>query len=154
MSRPQGHSATRRIKSQWIIPMTPLAIEPPTFRLPTQYLNQLYHPVPWSPVGGQGIFSSPESIRTSPRAHLASSKEALSGWKAIGAWHWPPSPSLAPGLCFMACYREKVTFYSSSFQHCVSNLLVSGETQPPSHGIDERSRIPHDSIIRSHLYNY
>ena len=60
----------------------------PTFWLPVQCLNQLRHRVPQSPVGGQGIFSSPKSMQTSAGADLASSKEALSArGKAVGAWH-------------------------------------------------------------------
>ena len=39
MSRPQGHSAIRRILSQWKIPMTPAVIEPATFRFVAQHLN-------------------------------------------------------------------------------------------------------------------
>jgi len=41
MSRPQGHSAARRILNRWKIPMTPSRIKPTTFRLVAQWLNQL-----------------------------------------------------------------------------------------------------------------
>jgi len=39
LSRPQGHSATRRILYQWKIPMTPVGIEPATFWFVAQHLN-------------------------------------------------------------------------------------------------------------------
>jgi hypothetical protein len=153
MNRPQGNSAAIRIKS---INNSNDPIDNRTPKLPASSPVPQPTAPPCTPIllGGQGIFFSPKSIQTSPGAYLVSSKRALCGGKASGVWRWPPTPNLALGLCFMACYRENVTFYSSSYHHSFSNLLVNGETHQPSRDIDEWSRAPHNSIIRSHLYNY
>ena len=47
LSRLQGHSAIGRILCQWNIPMTPVGIEPATFRSVAQHLNHCATAVPW-----------------------------------------------------------------------------------------------------------
>ena len=44
LSRPQGHSAIRRILCQWKFPLTPAAIEPATFRFVPEGSRQLRLP--------------------------------------------------------------------------------------------------------------
>ena len=46
LSRPQGHSAIRRILCQWKNPMTPTGIEPATFRFVAQHFNHCATAVP------------------------------------------------------------------------------------------------------------
>ena len=45
LSRPQGHSAIGTIWYQWKIPMTPVGIEPATFRIVAQHLTHCANPI-------------------------------------------------------------------------------------------------------------
>jgi hypothetical protein len=153
MSRPQGHSPTRRIKSK-NNSSDPIGNQTPNLSASSTVPQPTAPPCTRSPVGGQGIFFSPKIHPDQPWGPLYLLQEGSLWGKPVGMWRWPPTPNLMLGLCIMACYRENITFSSSNFQHCVSNLLVNGETHPPSRGVDERSRASHNSINRSHLYNY